>query len=461
MSIESSEDKAVCCDCIRDPILRRMVVTEEEGKCSFCQMRDYLCDFDALADAVDNVLGEYFVMETWDPEGVDRRILKEGLWEPPGEPIEDVIGAIAAVDFEVASEIRAHLEERVIYGHIKHGDENPYEETLYYREATIQTWGYQESWESFKDRLRHHARFFDNSAVEYLSELFDGLEDFSTLDGNPVLRIEGNPDTDLSIYRGRLTYSDEKLSEIVTDPAAHLGPPPPASARAGRMNPSGISVFYGAFDAPTCVAECRPPVGSSVVTARFSLTRPLRILDLDRLRAAYGARYSYFDDEAQATLARIHFLKQLVDEIARPIMPTDEEFEYLPTQAVADFLANQRKPEIDGIVFDSSQRRGDHKNIVLFHHACRVERPQYGTKDVEVRKVQYAPDDDYKIEVVRPKPNEGAATDSGWAGQHFETDTREVTLVFDRGSVEVHEVTSVEHARYVQPVQEKPYIPRD
>ena len=58
--------------------------------------------------------------------------------------------------------------------------------------------------------------------------------------------------------------------------------------------------------------------------------------------------------------------------MARPVMPDDEAFEYLPTQAVADFLGTMNEPRLDGIVFPSVQT-GKGRNVVLFHHAARVE----------------------------------------------------------------------------------------
>jgi hypothetical protein len=54
-------------------------------------------------------------------------------------------------------------------------------------------------------------------------------------------------------------------------------------------------------------------------------------------------------------------------------MPDDEAFQYLPTQAVADFLATQTEVQLDGIIFPSAQVAGQVMNVVLFHKAARVE----------------------------------------------------------------------------------------
>jgi hypothetical protein len=53
-------------------------------------------------------------------------------------------------------------------------------------------------------------------------------------------------------------------------------------------------------------------------------------------------------------------------------MPSDEAFDYIPTQAVCDYLAGQKALPLDGIIYKSVQAGYSAKNIVLFHHASRV-----------------------------------------------------------------------------------------
>jgi RES domain len=141
---------------------------------------------------------------------------------------------------------------------------------------------------------------------------------------------------------------------MLLSPVKRLGPPPWRLARAGRMNAAGISVFYGALDADTCVAEARAPVGSYVVVGRFEIIRSIRVLDLDVLTKVV-TRTGWFDPEFTTRSNRAAFVRNLVEEISRPIMPRDEEFEYLPTQAVSEYLASCVEPPLDGIIFHSAQ----------------------------------------------------------------------------------------------------------
>jgi hypothetical protein len=80
---------------------------------------------------------------------------------------------------------------------------------------------------------------------------------------------------------------------------------------------------------------------------------------------------SIFDPALKHRLERAMFLRSLSRRIRAPIMPDDEVFEYLATQAIADFLATETP--VDGIIFPSVQAAGKAQNVVLFHKAARVE----------------------------------------------------------------------------------------
>jgi hypothetical protein len=185
--------------------------------------------------------------------------------------------------------------------------------------------------------------------------------------------MNAGPATALSsIYRARVFQSDEKLEEALCWPDSQLGSPPSRLAEAGRMNANGISVFYGANEPRVAIAEVRPPVGSQVAVARFDIIRPLRLLDLTAL-SAVSEGGSIFDPALAGRLERAMFLRSLSQRMTQPVMPDDEAFDYLPTQVIADFLATENEPAIDGIVFPSVQAAGNALNISLFHKAARVE----------------------------------------------------------------------------------------
>jgi hypothetical protein len=151
------------------------------------------------------------------------------------------------------------------------------------------------------------------------------------------------------------------------------------------MNAVGIAVFYGATDPDVALAEVQPPVGSKVLIAQFELLRPLRLLDLEALEQLAADKGSIFDPDYVNRLERTAFLRGLSQRIARPVMPDDRDSDYLPTQAIADFLAAAADPALDGILYPSVQigppsspvrvfgGRKDRRNVVLFPRAARVQ----------------------------------------------------------------------------------------
>ena len=239
-------------------------------------------------------------------------------------------------------------------------------------------------------------------------------------EGAPLV-VDAGPGTSLSgIYRARVFQSDDRLVAALCRPDQQLGSPPASLATAGRMNARGVSVFYGANDPRVAIAEVRPPVGSQVAVARFEIVRPLRLLDLTALRTVSEGG-SIFDPELASRMERAMFLRSLSQRLTRPVMPDDEDFDYLPTQAIADFLATQNQPTIDGIMFPSVQVAGDALNVVLFYKAALVgtiELPKgteikakTGQMYEEGWETEYA-----VIEEVPPRPasHETPTEDDGW-----------------------------------------------
>jgi len=202
--------------------------------------------------------------------------------------------------------------------------------------------------------------------------VFGDIDQLKTHDGRPLV-VAAGPQTSIDhLYRSRDFQAVDQLKDALGRPDLHLGSPPARAARAGRMNAQGIAVFYGATHALVAIAEVRPPVGSEVVVARFNFCRLLRLLELTALEDVQDGG-SIFDPTLKQRLERAAFLRTLCGRMARPVMPDDEAFEYLPTQAVADFLGTMNEPRLDGIVFPSAQT-SEGRNVVLFHHAARVGR---------------------------------------------------------------------------------------
>lgn len=215
------------------------------------------------------------------------------------------------------------------------------------------------------------------------------------------------------------------------------------------MNADGISVFYGATEQTAAMAEVRPPVGSRVAVARFEIIRPLQLLDLKALNGIDSST-SVFDRGNSRRLERATFLRHLARLLAQPVLPDRERFEYLPTQAIADYLATRVAGPLDGIIFPSVQAGAGALNLVLLHKASRVseiELPQ-GT-EIRVHCGYRDPElggGDYTVYEAVPggKEEQQAPERPLWAHAHYEDyDYRPQTLQIDLESVRVQYIKSV------------------
>jgi RES domain len=314
-------------------------------------------------------------------------------------------------------------------------------------------------WRSFENSLKTEARFFSRTAANHLASIFDGIGNLQTRDGRPLV-VNAGPGTDFhTLYRAHVFLSDDKLKAALGRPDIHLGSPPAPLAAAGRMNARGVSVFYGANNQKAAIAEVRPPVDSQVAVAQFEIIRKLRLLDLTAL-SEVRVTGSILDFGLPGKVESAMFLRWLSGRITRPVMPDDEPFECLATQAIADFLATEASVPIDGIIFPSVQAAGDGLNVVLFHKAARVEAmtaPE-GT-EISVSTGRWAEGgwvEDYEVlekapalhnEVDKNEPEPDFAAIEGAAPLDPPgPDWRDISLRIVSESMKVHRVKRVEFA---------------
>lgn len=376
MAIETPgdlESQCICWSCVGETYLREKIKKDGDvTSCSYCHGRRRTFTIGDLASEVERVLEEHYRRTSTEPDGLEYLAAKEGRgWERHGDPVGEVIASMAEIDDEPAEHIRQVLAERNYdIDAARAGDENPFEEEAHYEEGPVHDHERQAQWSYFQQSLQFESRFFNREARATLDDIFGGLTEHEAHDGRPVI-LDAGPGTAIpSLFRARVFQSSGELKKALERPDRELGPPPPKSARAGRMNAQGVAVFYGASDAGTALAEVRPPVGSKVLHGRFDLVRPARLLDIEAL-SRVRAVGSVFDPQFLPALQKAKFLRFLSRRISLPVMPDDEPFEYLVTQAIADYLAESNQPNLDGIIYPSVQS-GSERNVVLFHKSARV-----------------------------------------------------------------------------------------
>ena len=463
-----NDDRKICHHCVGEAYLSALIETDGEvGTCSYCGEEEEPCiPIEDLAGHIDGAFERHYNRTSPDPDMYESMLLRDKElaydFERHGEPVLYAIGDAASIDEEAAQDVLDILEEQYSdFEAAQMGEECDFDADSYYEEQGIADHEFAFEFRTIERSLKSQARFFNQGAEEFLNRIFTNLDGRTTRDGQAVI-VAAGPDAEIrGFFRARVFHDSEELDQALVRPDLHLGPPPSRVARAGRMNAHGISVFYGASDPGVALAEVRPPVGSRALVGRFELVCPVRLLDVEALRSVYTDG-SIFDPAYVEQLALAKFLGRLSDRITMPVMPDDEPTEYLITQTIADYLARRPAPGLDGILFRSVQRPGEHQNVVLFNHASKVAELEF-PEGTELSARQYdetedGPEPDYWVwEETPPEPEEMAneeEEDHEFFGissmtdphSHFfdeDADLREDFLRIDTAQVSVRHVKSV------------------
>lgn len=224
-------------------------------------------------------------------------------------------------------------------------------------------------WESFKNILKHKIRFLffsDSLKTDFDDRDGESLNPYYVLDevGKAIERLKlfhSFPKGKLRVFRALQHKNTDTLNS-----AFQLGSPPPNIAKAKRMSPAGISMFYGAFDADTCEKEIVDVslLGSIITTGTFKNLRSLTLIDFTKLSSIP----SLFDEANRHNRGIAKFLKSFIRDLSIPVKPDDSvHIEYIPTQVVTEYLriiVGKDKP-IDGIIYNSVKNPKG-KCVVLF-----------------------------------------------------------------------------------------------
>ena len=155
-------------------------------------------------------------------------------------------------------------------------------------------------------------------------------------------------DVHTPLYRGRMYLQEPDLKKFDAD---KLGPAPIDKAGANRMSPAGISMFYGATDIDTAVAEIGAHSSHSwAVVGEFKATVELRVVDLSNLPDLP----SIFDTDEKAIerYDGIAFLHRFIKDLTLPIvLDGREHIDYVPTQVLTEYLRYSFPAPLHGLQF--------------------------------------------------------------------------------------------------------------
>lgn len=356
-------DIYVCNVCIRDYALQQCIVeSRSNATCSYC----------ASLNSDDIVVGK---MSEVIPH-IYSSILSE--WAEPSERLafdqEDqrYIGNIYTT-----FELLQHIDLEVMSNDIL---EDISEAILNNAWCAFDPYSMPESqeilstWEEFCEMVMTKTRYFfsesennhpihgPHTILEHLSEIITKLF--------RVTILEQNRD----IFRVRIVDGNQNLTT-----ALELGSPPREYATTpNRMSPAGISMFYGAVDFNTAIAETyiHSEKKQIAICGVFRPTRILKLIDFSKIEIP-----SLFDSQSRHLREKVKFFRDFIDDFTKPIDRSDKSHvDYVPTQIVTEYLRYKFRcigdGRIDGLIYPSS--KPDAKNaMVIFADSEQCADPAH------------------------------------------------------------------------------------
>ncbi len=172
-----------------------------------------------------------------------------------------------------------------------------------------------DSWAKLRDELMYKNRYFPDEPLHAarLQQLLD------------YLQADELPST---WYRARIksgaTFAIEDMSA-----------PPARRASHGRANPPGIPYLYLGSTPETAAAEIRPHTGEVACVADFTLTGPIKAVDLRNPRQLVSPFLLADEEEIGMLRVDIAFLEHLGQELTRPVVPQGAAIDYVPSNIFA------------------------------------------------------------------------------------------------------------------------------
>lgn len=454
MNARESDERWVCAGCIGEEFLRHRI--KKEGTlqtCHYCEEIHACFTLEEVCDLTKKAIDAHFYRTPTEPNEMEYASLRhiDGYeWFREGEDVVQLIEDLLQTRHDLADDVQQLLEYR-------HSDFDADEmgletefarESCYAERRQVSTGRLDSMWINFVSSLKTESRFINNAVSSTLDGIFRGVEAMRARGKEPVIMRAGPGTTIPSLYRARWCRNHHELEQILVTPDKELGPPPHQFSGANRMSARGISVFYGASSVDTAISEIRPPVGCDVVCAKFNIIRPLRLLNLPALESVLESG-SLLDPDYIKRREQAAFLSTLTSRIVDPVLPGEEDFSYIPTQVIAEYLADPSRFNLDGILYPSVQLPGadldERYNVVLFHKASRVAFMTLPAKDDCMIRFghQYAEDewepDICVTEVIsaqEPLPPQADRHDLSRLA--LSDDRREPSLEIDLDSVSVH-----------------------
>lgn len=333
----------ICCvDCFQDVEIRAAIeMIGHKGNCPICKKTN-IWIYDSFQDADKTNIEEMLdsILEVYVPESLlplsfpeDEKLLIEERLLKDWRIFSDNIAGVKRIVDEIVYE-SLDLDSRITVEPV--GIPQLFDE-VYLNDNSIMG---KYSWNIFKKCLRNENRFHNK---------FINLE---------VLEMVLS-ETKITIPKGTKFYR-ARVSDKKGYKRKEMWQPPDDAALPGRANSKGQSCLYLCSDMETTVKEVRARAFDYVTIATFKLNRDVTVLDLSSI--VHSSPFYYSGMDKIAYLVNENNLRQIQNDMAKPMSRLDSELDYLPTQYISDFA---KSLSYDGVKYISTFEQTSY-NVALF-----------------------------------------------------------------------------------------------
>jgi hypothetical protein len=357
-NLNNIPDKNICANHFEDKAINRFIKQNyQDGFCDYCEknlkvislenLMGFIMDGISLfyEDAANfmsyNTREGGYLGETYTPDELIQE--QVGLYAEPFEIIEDIVDSIEDIAWAQPD----------LY-HDKPNDNLEY------------------AWKHFKNIIKHKSRYLFSSDNTDQPDAFLILKEVGKLISK--LNIIKTIPAGAKLYRCRQHDFKTNITEFkdITAPSNKKAIYP------NRFSPSGISMFYSAFDVDTAIFETVSRTSKHkkwITIAEFETLEDQIIVDFSQLPKIP----SIFEIKNKKRYYLILFLHSFVRDITQQIIKDGKEHtEYVPTQVVTEFLRfpfnKNRSNKIMGIIYPSSQNKGSKSSVFFWDDELSKER---------------------------------------------------------------------------------------
>jgi len=384
-----AEFKGYCCEaCFDDEDIAAFIQKNGEvGTCPYCKSKGvFVCDTERVGDFIKEGLRRAY-------EEVDYLWIKEDLCRPLS--VYDILHDDLCIFSErlldqdeqsitlLEDLMDPHLSDR----DIQKGAMKDLEFQDIYYDNLVRQWDFfdtgehevRSAWDRFKYICQHFNRFFDISSEQTRERLLNMLEDVWQQVEKKVQKAQLHR---VRIYDFPKHGGQTDLNQL--DGYREIGPAPYTAVKQNRMSPAGIPYIYLANSFKTCAKETRILDGQSVLWGKFSLKKPLLLLDLtiENIEKQEFVPGSIFSESYNPDMLWIKdFLLQFAREISKPVPEESANLDYVPTQLMAEYI---RKSGYQGIIFSSSVNPTGANYVLFYGPTTEPDHAGFGPREQDV-----------------------------------------------------------------------------